>query len=49
MAGSSFEGLFDPNNPSTPKDYGSAPDIPMIGGTAIAVAAMSICICQQEK
>jgi hypothetical protein len=38
LTASSFEGLFDPNNRSTPKDYGSAPDLLAIGGGLMLAA-----------
>ncbi len=49
MAVSSLNGLFDPNDPTPPKDYGSAPDILAIGGGLVIVAAIPIAIAAKKK
>lgn len=48
MAASSLSGLFDPSAPPA-KNYGSTPDILMIGGAALIVTAIPISIAARKN
>ncbi len=48
MAVPNFKGFFDPSAPP-PKDYGSAPDILMIGGAVLIVTAIPISLAGRKN